>query len=101
MRVGEKVRTNLGVAVDRDEAVQYGVGADLRVFIYKAIGADVGAFSDPRTLGNHRGGVNSRGVSRGLIEKFDSPREVEIGVFAAQRGDRGGARRSLQGDARL
>src|ERR1700719_612105 len=101
MRVGKKVRANLGAPVHRDEAMQHRVAADLRVFVYEAVGTDVGAFADLRVLGNHRSRVNSRGIRRRLVEKFDSSCEVQIGVFAAQRGNGGRARRSLQGDARL
>src|ERR1700675_2276890 len=101
MRVREKVRANLRSPVDRDKAVQHCVLVDLRVFVHKAVGADMGAFADLRAPSNHRRGVNSRSIGWGLVEKLDRSRKIEIGVFTAERGDRGRTGRSLQGDARL
>jgi hypothetical protein len=71
---------DVGAAVDRNEAVQHGVVAHFDVFVHETVGADVRAGTDPGRPGDHRRGVDPRGVVRRGMKHLDGPREIEVGI---------------------
>ena len=45
------------------------------------------AGTDPGRPGDHRRGVDPRGVVRRGMKHLDGPREIEVGIRGTQRGD--------------
>ena len=81
--VGEKIVSDPRAAIDGHEAVQHGVLPDLDVFVNETKGPHVRSSAQFRGRGDHRRGVNARGIMRRGMEELDGPREIEIRVLRA------------------
>ncbi len=101
MRVGEKIVANHRVAVNRHEAVKHGIRSDLRAFVDEAVGADVRTRADGRGLGDDRGWVHTRCISRRLVKKMDGFGERKVGICGAQRCERRQSGVAVNRDMRL
>jgi len=64
------------------------VAPNFRLFVHKAIRADVCALPDPCRLRHHGRRMNTGRIARRLIEKLDGVRESQIRIGGAQRCDR-------------
>src|SRR6267143_863036 len=86
--VRKEIIANARAAINRNGAVEYSVAADLNVLVDETVGADVCAFSDAGALRDDGGGMNSRSIPRGLIEKFNGVGKGQVRITGAKRGER-------------
>jgi hypothetical protein len=87
VRVSEEIVADFRAAIDRDEAVQYGVRADLDIFGNVAVRADVCAGSYFGGRSDHSGSMDAGCILRRGMKHFDRAREIEIRIRRAQRCD--------------
>ncbi len=68
VRMGEEVIANFRAVINRYEAVQHGSSSNFHLFVDKAVGADVRAFSDTSRVGDNGSRMDSRFVARRVME---------------------------------
>src|SRR5580704_2606809 len=89
--VSEEIVAYGGSAIDDYVGQQDGVVSYNGVFVDHYIGADVRVLADLRGMVNHGAGMNSGGVARRAIEKFDGlcPSQIRVRTAQHSRGDCG------------
>src|SRR5208282_4684865 len=91
VRVGEEVLAYRHSAIDDNVGEQNGIVSDDRAFVDHYVGAEVRVPAQLHRGMNDRGGMDSWGVARWLVEKLDGLGPCQIRILAAQhsRGDGG------------
>src|SRR5207302_10091966 len=90
MSVGEKIVSNLRIAVDNYMRQQNRVLANLDIFVNDHVWSNVGMCSDFRGRMNYSRGVHTRRISRRLVDEVNRSPEREIGVVGVQHASGAG-----------
>ena len=86
--VSEEVVADLRAAIDGNRAVEDGVFADDDVFIHETMRTDVSVCADYCVRGDYGRRVDAGRIRGWFVEEFDSFGEGEIGIAAADEGEK-------------